>query len=96
MVPVTVAVSVSDICDTTPTCTITSVSSNEPVNGLGDGDTAPDWVITGGLSVNLRAERSGTGSGRLYTIAVTCTDDSGNSSTGTVGVTVPHSQGNRS
>jgi hypothetical protein len=90
MVPVRVAVSVSDICDTTPTCSITSVSSNEPVDGLGDGDTAPDWEITGALTVNLRAERSGTGNGRLYTIAVTCTDDSGNSSTATVGVTVPH------
>jgi hypothetical protein len=94
MVPVTVAVSVADICDTTPTCNITSVSSNEPVNGLGDGDTVPDWEITGSLDVKLRAERAGTGSGRLYTIAVTCSDDSGNSSTKTVGVTVPHGQGN--
>lgn len=93
MVPVTVAASVSDICDTTPSCKITSVSSNEPVNGLGDGDTAPDWEITGNLTVNLRSERGGVGNGRLYTIAVRCTDASGNSSTKTVGVTVPHDQG---
>lgn len=93
MVAVTVAVSVSDTCDTTPSCHIISVSSNEPVNGLGDGNTAPDWEITGALAVNLRAERSGTGSGRLYTINVECTDHYGNSSTATVGVTVPHSQG---
>ena len=66
------------------------VSSNEPVNGTGDGDTAPDWVITGNLTVDLRAERSGTGSGRVYTITVRCTDASGNSSTKTVTVTVPH------
>jgi putative hemolysin len=93
MVPVKVAVSVSDICDSTPSCHITSVSSNEPENGLGDGDTAPDWEITGALAVNLRAERSGRGSGRLYTINVKCTDGSGNNSTATVGVTVPHSAG---
>jgi hypothetical protein len=93
MVPVKVAVSVSDICDATPTCNITSVSSNEPVNGRGDGNTAPDWEITGSLTVKLRAERAGPGSGRLYTIAVACTDDSGNSSTATVGVTVPHNKG---
>lgn len=93
MVPVRVAVSVSDACDTTPTCNITSVSSNEPINGLGDGATAPDWEITGALTVNLRAERAGTGNGRLYTLAVRCVDDSANSATATVDVTVPHSQG---
>lgn len=93
MVPVTVSVSASDLCDTAPSCRIASVSSNEPVDGLGDGDMAPDWEITGPLTVNLRAERSGTGSGRVYTITVQCTDTSKNSSTGTVAVTVPHDQG---
>jgi len=92
MVPVAVAVSASDNCDAAPVCRITSVSSNERVDGLGDGDTAPDWEITGNLTVNLRAERSGTGSDRVYTIAAQCTDVSGNSSTTTVAVTVPHDQ----
>jgi hypothetical protein len=91
MVPVTVAVSVADICDAAPTCLIVSASSNEPENGLGDGDTAPDWTISGDFSVNLRAERSGAGSGRIYTITVRCTDDSGNSAATDVQVTVPHS-----
>jgi hypothetical protein len=91
--PVVVSVNVSDICDAHLDCLIISVSSNEPINGLGDGDTAPDWVITGNLTVNLRAERSGTGSGRVYTITVRCTDDSGNSSTRAVQVTVAHDQG---
>jgi hypothetical protein len=40
---------------------VTGVSS-EPENGLGDGDTAPDIVIVGG-TVQLRAERAGTGPG---------------------------------
>jgi hypothetical protein len=92
MVPVSVAVSASDICDATPACRIVSVRSNEPVNGLGDGDTAPDWAITGLLTADLRSERSGTGNGRMYTLTVQCTDDSGNSSTRDVVVTVPKSQ----
>jgi DNA-binding beta-propeller fold protein YncE len=96
MVPVAVAVSALDNCDLNPACRIISVSSNEPENGLGDGDTAPDWGITGSLTVNLRAERSGTGSGRVYTITVQCTDASGNNSTTkSVAVTVPHDQGKK-
>jgi len=92
MVPVTITVSVTDICDATPNCQIASVSSNEPENGLGDGDTAPDWSITGNLRLNLRAERSGTGGGRLYTIKVRCTDASGNSATKDAIVAVPHNK----
>jgi YD repeat-containing protein len=95
MVPVTVSISSSDNCDTNPICKITSVSSNEPDNGSGDDNTIPDWEITGDLTLNLRAERSGTGSGRIYTFTVTCTDDSKNSSTGTVIVTVPHDKGKK-
>ena len=93
MAPATVTASASDLCSAALVYKITSVSSNEPVNGTGDGDTAPDWVITGNLTVNLRAERSGSGSGRVYTIMVGCTDASGNSSTKTTTVTVPHDQG---
>jgi len=81
---------VFDNCDANVPCRIVSVVSNEPINGLGDGDTAPDWEITGALSANLRAERSGNGNGREYTITVECTDDAGNSSADTVTVTVPH------
>lgn len=92
MIPIAVTVSPSDVCDVAPICEITLVSSNEPVNGLGDGDLSPDWEITGTHTVNLRAERSGTGSGRTYTIAVGCTDTSGNSSTETVAITVPHDE----
>ncbi len=89
MVGVKVGVAASDLCSAVA-CQITGVSSNEPVNGLGDGDMSPDWQITGDLMVDLRSERSGTGSGRVYTLTVTCRDASGNSSTGTAMVTVPH------
>lgn len=95
MVEVTLNVSAIDNCDVAPFCEVISVSSNEPENGLGDDDTAPDWKITGPFTVNLRAERSGTGSGRIYTITVQCTDESGNSSTAQIAVTVPKSKGEK-
>jgi hypothetical protein len=75
-----------------------AVSSSEPVQGTGDGDTAPDWTnpvinqATGFIILQLRAERSGRASGRIYTVLVTATDASGNSSTATVDIKVPHDQ----
>jgi hypothetical protein len=92
MVPVELAVSVTDVCDSSLACQIASVSSNEPVDDLGDGHTAPDWQVTGPLTLNLRAERSGGGSGRVYTVTVECLDDSANPTTGVVQVSVPHDQ----
>jgi hypothetical protein len=96
MVPVTVVPFTFDNCGAT-TCSIVLVTSNEPIDGLGDGDTSPDWqFIPGSLTANLRAERSGTGSGRIYTIGVRCSDASGNaSSIGTTQVSVPHDQGKK-
>lgn len=95
MKAVSVGATVTDACSSSaPTCQITGISSNEPVNGLGDGDTAPDWQITGPLTATLRAERSGTGTGRIYTLQVTCTDQQGNTQGGMTTVTVPHDQGN--
>lgn len=89
---VTVGYNATDNCGAV-NCAITSVTSNEPVNGTGDGDTAPDWSITDAHHVQLRAERAGSGAGRVYTITVTCTDSAGNAATKSVTVTVPKSQG---
>jgi hypothetical protein len=52
----------------------------------------PDWEITGALTVNLRAERSGSGSGRVYTILVEAQDASGNTTRERVTVSVPLSR----
>ena len=84
---VTVAYDVADNCG--PSVCALGVSSDEPVIGTGDGDTAPDWEVLDEHHVRLRAERAGMLDGRVYTIAVTCTDSAGNSSTETVGVEVP-------
>lgn len=78
-----------------------SISSNEPINDIGDGNTDPDWWIDPNdpLHIQLRAERSGVQAlnpydiGRIYTITVTRLEDgSENEWTGTKTnyVTVAH------
>jgi hypothetical protein len=97
MVPVTVAVYPSSRCSAPLACEILEVSSNEPENGLGDGDTAPDWEISTAnpLMVNLRAERAGTGGGRVYTVIGECTDAEDNGAPWRTTVTVPHDRGRK-
>lgn len=85
MVPVTVSYTASDNCTAAPGCTL-AVTCNEPL-------AAGDVVIVDAHHVQLRAERVGSGSGRTYTIAVTCTDAVGGASTRTATVDVPHDQG---
>ena len=90
-VNVTINYSVTEPCSNT--CVLT-VSSDEPVNGTGDGNTSPDWQVIDAHHVLLRAERTGNGPGRTYTISITCTNDTNKlSSTKTVTVFVPHDQG---
>ena len=78
--------------------TLLQVTSNEPDNGLGDGDTANDIQgFTIGIpdaSGQLRAERSGGGVGRIYSLLYEGADRAGNIAACTTLVTVPHSQGN--
>jgi hypothetical protein len=91
---VSLSVIATDNCDAAVACGATTASSSEPENGLGDGDTAPDVQLVGSFAAMLRAERSGRGDGRLYTIAMACRDASGNSALGSTTVTVPISRGN--
>ena len=90
MVDVTITVHAVDLVDGAPTVHITNVSSNQPINGTGDGDVSPDWIITGATTLQLRAERA-SGADRIYTITYTVTDFSGNVTTGTLTVTVSQS-----
>jgi Putative Ig domain/REJ domain/PKD domain len=75
------------------TITINSVTQDEPTNGLGDGDTPVDAIITHNPvnddTLLLRAERSGRGNGRVYHVHFTASDPEGSVS-GTVTVAVPH------
>ena len=76
--------------DNNATITIARVTQDEPTNGLGDGDTGPDAVITGN-TVLLRAERSGQSNGRVYHIHFTAADHEAACS-GVVTVIVPHNK----
>jgi hypothetical protein len=88
--------SVSDNCDAgigVGSVVITKVTSDEAENSGGDGNTLNDIIIAANCkSVQLRSERMGGGNGRVYTITFKVTDSSGNVSTATKKVTVPHSQ----
>jgi hypothetical protein len=90
----TITVSVPDPDGDKVTTTITGVTQDEAINGLGDGDTGPDaaWVTGHSDQVKLRAERSGTGDGRVYRISVKASDGTAECAGGKVLVTVPHDQ----
>lgn len=94
MVDINATVTVTDDCCATPTFELVSVTSNEPDNGLGDGNTIGD--IAGAtigrpdVMFQLRAERSGKGTGRIYTIVYAAEDCVGKVAYDTVQVSVPH------
>jgi hypothetical protein len=90
LVDVPVNYNVTDNCPLPANSCTLSVTSNEPINGTGDGNTSPDWIILDAHHVQLRAERAGNGNGRIYTITITCTDSAGNSSSRSLTVSVPH------
>jgi hypothetical protein len=89
MVEVTVGYTATSDCSVS--CSL-QVSSNESVNGIGDGNASPDWEVVDANRVLLRAERSATGNGRAYTISVDCENSSGKSSSDSVTVTVPFAE----
>jgi hypothetical protein len=76
------------------TTTVTAVTQDEPLNGLGDGDTSPDAAKVAGHpeQVKLRAERSGTGNGRVYRITASVSDGKATCGSNTIRVSVPHDQ----
>lgn len=88
---------VEDGQDPAPTFVSTSVISNELEDGL-DARDQPDDIQeedarTADREFKLRAERSGLGDGRIYTIVYTAFDAAGNSAEVTMEVHVPHDQG---
>ncbi len=84
---VTISYTATDNCSVTSAL---SVTSNEPVNGVSDGDTDPDWIVLDNHHLQLRAERAANGTGRIYTVTITATDGVGNISTKTIEIKVPH------
>ncbi len=72
------------------------VESSQPPDATADGATIPDYYVdsidhAGGIiELRLRSERAGTGDGRTYTITITATDESLNSSVAIVTIRAPH------
>ena len=79
---ITAADALSGVASLTVTAT-----SNERDSGTGGGDVPGDIVIDGG-NVQLRAERSPSGKGRIYTVTATVIDVAGNSVTAVATCTV--------
>ena len=89
LVPVNI-VGVSDPDNDTLGLTVTDVTQDEPANGQGDGNIAPDAIIQGN-AILIRAERSGSGDGRVYRINFTAYDGLRGACSGAVTVSVPRS-----
>ena len=90
LIPLTIT-GVRDPNDDSITLTVLSVTSDEPVNGLGDGDTTPDAVITDGRA-SVRAERAGSRNGRVYVVNFIATDTQGASCSGSTTIGVPQNK----
>jgi hypothetical protein len=102
MVLITPTFVVSDNCDPNSTIELELITMNEGDetntydpdfdNTIGDGHTLDDIQVDSSGNIYLRAERSGAGTGRIYTLKFKVTDSAGNSSSAEVTVTVPHNQ----
>ncbi len=91
-VTVTATVKVTDRADPNPRVALVSVTSSEPDSGLGDGDQPSDIVVVDNFKFQLRAERSGNGPGRVYTITYRATNACGQVMSASAIVTIPHDQ----
>jgi hypothetical protein len=92
-VPISI-LGVTDPDEDTLMITITSIRQDEAVNAKGSGNTCPDGKGVGSSTAAVRAERVGGGNGRVYHIGFNADDGNGGTCSGTVGVLVPHDQGN--
>jgi len=86
LTPVTLSVVATDNCDPAPVTKLISITCSDPA-------LPGDMQITGNLTGLLAATKSQSGGDRVYTLTVQSTDASGNSSTCSVLVTVPHDNG---
>jgi hypothetical protein len=92
MVPIHIDYELADNCEGEVYSEL-YVYSNEPESGLGDGDQSPDWIIIDEHNLELRAERSGNGDGRIYYIYIYYYDENWNYNYALVTVMVPHDKG---
>ncbi|WHY77212.1 PKD domain-containing protein [Neobacillus sp. WH10] len=96
MVTVKVIPEVMDTGSGVQNISLTSITCNESDDETGDGQTTDDIQNaeygTADFEFDLRAERSGKGTGRIYTITYTITDMAGNSRIVSTTLAVGHDQ----
>jgi hypothetical protein len=90
LVDVRPIVQAADRCDPAPTVVLQDVTNSEASAGRCGPSIAGASEGTNDNQVSLRAERSGSGPGRTYTLTYRATDRSGNSAAAAATVTVPH------
>jgi hypothetical protein len=92
MIAITPTTTVTDNLDPNPRVEFVGVTVNEPDDGQGDGHTVDDVQVTPDGQIFVRAERSGTGGGRVYTITYRAIDAAGNVAFASANVVVPKNQ----
>lgn len=87
--------SATDNCTSTLDAYVMKITSDEASNAPGSGQTDEDILISDCQSFSLRAERSGAGNGRVYTIYFAVEDAHGNQSIDSATVRVPQNRGKK-
>ena len=88
---ITAAVEASDSCSNAVTVELLSIVDDE---GSDPSDVTEAAFGTGDRLFDVRAQRNGAGYGRVYTVTYGATDPSGNLTTASATVSVPHDQRN--
>ncbi len=93
LVEITATVEARD-CSGIESIELVSITSNEPDDGHGDGNTQGDIqgaaLLTDDRSFLLRAERQGSGTGRVYTVTYRAVDTTGRATESQAEVAVDH------
>lgn len=90
LAPITATINVRDDYDPSPEIKLESIAANEP---LDKDDVQGAQFLTDDRHFLIKAEREGKNkAGRIYTVTYSATDASGNKSTASATVNVPHDQ----
>jgi hypothetical protein len=90
LIPITATITVKDDYDPQPEIKLESITANEP---LEKEDIKEAKIGTDDRQFKLKAEREGKSkAGRIYTVTYSATDGTGNKTTASATVTVPHDE----
>jgi len=81
----------ADVCDTRPAVALVSITTDEPEHS--DMDIQGAAIGTDDRFFQLRAERTGSTGGRVYTATFQAVDQAGNATRTSAQILVPHDNG---